>query len=520
MSFYLTQALRRSLQLRPDAIATVCNGRKHTWAQLGERVARLAAVLRANGVRSGERVALLALNSDRYLEYYLAVWWAGGVVNPVNTRWSTAEVAYSLDDCDTRILIVDDAFAGSVEPLRHTSSALQTVLFCGENTAPATALPLEPLMAHATPIEDSMRCGDDLAGVFYTGGTTGFPKGVMLSHTNLGSIALSNAVEQFVVPGGISLLAAPMFHLAAASTMLTALSLGNRYVFLPSFVPVDVLRTIQDERVTQAVLVPAMIQVLADHPKRAAYDTSSLTDVLYGASPISEGVLQRALAAFPNARFVQAYGMTEVGPVATVLSPWFHTAEGLAAGKVRSAGRASYAAEVRIVDDNDVEVPRGTVGEVCVRGPGVMRGYWNKPELTAVTLRGGWMHTGDAAYMDDDGFIFVVDRLKDMIITGGENVYSAEVENAISRHAAVGACAVIGIPSDTWGETVHAALVLKAGHAATAEELIAHCKQLIAGYKCPRSIEFVDELPLSATGKILKTKLREPFWRGRGRSVA
>jgi long-chain acyl-CoA synthetase len=520
MSFYLTQALRRSLQQQPDAVATVCGARRHTWAQVGERVARFAAVLREHGVQSGERVALLALNSDRYLEYYLAVWWAGGVVNPVNTRWSPAEVAYSLDDCDTRILIVDDAFAGNVDLLRKLSTALQTVFFCGDGAPPTTTLPLEDLLARAAPVEDAVRSGDDLAGVFYTGGTTGFPKGVMLTHTNLGSVALSNAVEQFVVPGGISLLAAPMFHLAAASTMLTALTLGNCYVFLPAFEPAEVLRTIQDERITQAVLVPAMIQILVDHPDRAAYDTSTLNDVLYGASPISEGVLQRALAAFPNARFVQAYGMTEVGPVATVLAPWYHTPQGQAAGKSRSAGRASYASEVRIADENDIEVPRGTVGEICVRGPGVMQGYWNKPDLTAAALRGGWMHTGDGAYMDADGFIFVVDRLKDMIITGGENVYSAEVENAISQHPAVAACAVIGIPSEKWGETVHAALVLKSGHVADAEQIIAHCKQLIAGYKCPRSVAFVDELPLSAAGKILKTRLREPFWAGRGRGIA
>ena len=230
--------------------------------------------------------------------------------------------------------------------------------------------------------------------------------------------------------------------------------------------------------------------------------------------------MTRALAAFPNAQFVQGYGMTELSPSATILPAWYHTPEGQAAGKMRSAGRATYATEVRIVDENDAEVARGTVGEVCVRGPGVMKGYWNKPELTQTTLRGGWMHTGDAAYMDADGFIFVVDRLKDMIVSGGENVYSAEVENAIARHPAVAACAVIGIPSDEWGETVHAAIVLKAGQSATAEEIVAHCKALIAGYKCPRSLAFADTLPLSAAGKILKSELREPFWRGRKRNVS
>jgi acyl-CoA synthetase (AMP-forming)/AMP-acid ligase II len=217
---------------------------------------------------------------------------------------------------------------------------------------------------------------------------------------------------------------------------------------------------------------------------------------------------------------VQAYGMTELSPIATLNPAYFHTAEGRKHGKLRSAGRAAVCMEVRIVDADDNEAPRGTVGEVTVRGPNVMQGYWNKPEQTAAALRDGWMHTGDGAYMDDDGFIFVVDRLKDMIISGGENVYSAEVENAINQHPAVAACAVIGIPSEEWGEAVHAALVLKPGQAIKPEELIAHCKTLIANYKCPRSVAILEALPLSGAGKVLKTKLREPFWQDRQRGVA
>lgn len=520
MSFYLTQALRRSLQQRPNEIATICNGRRQTWAQFGQRVARFAGALREHGVRSGERVALMALNSDRYLEYYYAVWWGGGVVNPVNIRWSPTEVAYSLDDCETSILIVDDAFKPSIEPLRKLSKALRTVIYCGDGEAPVGTLSLDALISQATPADDAFRSGDDLAGVFYTGGTTGFPKGVMLTHTNLASNALSNATEQIVAPGGITLFAAPMFHLAAGALMLASMNFGNRCVFVPAFTPVGVLQTIQSERATQALLVPTMIQMLVDHPDRPNYDTSSLTGVLYGASPISEGVMRRALAAFPNARFTQAYGMTELSPCATILPPWYHSPEGQVAGKMRSGGRATYTTEVRIVDDSDDEVPRGTVGEVWVRGPGVMKGYWNKPELTQAALRGGWMHTGDAAYMDADGFVFVVDRMKDMIITGGENVYSAEVENAVAQHPAVAVCSVIGIPSDEWGEMVHATVVLKPGQSATADDILAHCKSLIAGYKCPRSVAFVDSLPLSGAGKVLKNKLREPFWQGRQRNIA
>lgn len=519
-SFNLSQSLHRTIQQKPRGIATRFQGREHTWTQFGERVARLAGALQALGVKPGDRVAMMAMNADRYLEYYYATWWAGGVVNPVNIRWSAAEVAYSLDDCDTRILIVDDAFAGVVETLRAQTRVPLTVLYWGKGDAPAGMRSTEALIAEAAPVPDAMRSGDDLAGIFYTGGTTGFPKGVMLTHLNLASNAISNVAEGIVMPGGITLFAAPMFHLANGAAMLASMNLGNTTVFVPSFTPTGVLESIQNEGASQMLLVPTMIQMLVDHPDLKQYDTRALRQVLYGASPISEGVMKRALEAFPNAGFAQAYGMTELSPCATILPAWYHTAEGQKAGKMRSGGRATLTAEVRIVDADDNEVPRGTVGEVCVRGPGVMKGYWNKPELTATALRGGWMHTGDAAYMDEDGFVFVVDRVKDMIITGGENVYSAEVENAVGRHPAVASCAVIGIPSERWGEAVHAVIVLKPGHSASADEIMAHCKTLIANYKCPRSVAFVDALPLSGAGKILKTKLREPYWEGRQRNIA
>lgn len=261
--------------------------------------------------------------------------------------------------------------------------------------------------------------------------------------------------------------------------------------------------------------------MLVDHPAmKKPRDLGALRTIAYGASPISEAVLERAMAALPGVGFVQAYGMTELSPLATLNPASYHTAEGRRLGKLRSAGRASHCTEVRIVDPQGREVPRGTVGEVVVRGPNVMQGYWNQPALTAAALRDGWMHTGDGAWMDDDGFIFIADRLKDMIITGGENVYSAEVENALAQHPAVAACAVIGIPSDEWGESVHAVVVRHPQHELAAEALMAHCRPLIAGYKCPRSVDFVEALPLSGAGKVLKTKLREPFWRNRERTVA
>jgi acyl-CoA synthetase (AMP-forming)/AMP-acid ligase II len=518
---YLTQSLHRAVQQYPDRIATRFGARVQTFRTFADRVARLAGALQSLGMRPGDRVAMLSLNSDRYLEYQMAVPWGGGVLNPCNTRWSAAEILYSLDDSGSTILLVDDTFRPFVEQFRRDSRTLHEVVYCGDGDTPAGMHGYETLLVEADAVPDVARRGEDLAGIFYTGGTTGFPKGVMLSHNNLCSAALALLCEGLAAPGGTYLHAAPMFHLADMGFSLVHWAAGNAHTIVPVFNAESVLEALERDRVTHALLVPTMIQMLVDHPAmRKRRDLSALKTIIYGASPISEAVLERAMATLPGVGFVQAYGMTELAPLATVNPAYYHTVEGRKLGKLRAAGRAGYCVELRIVDEHDREVARGTVGEIVVRGPNVMQGYWNKPEQTAAVLRDGWMHTGDGAYMDADGFVFIADRLKDMIISGGENVYSAEVENALAQHDAVAACAVIGVPSEQWGESVHAVVVLKPGVAISAEALITHCKKLIAGYKCPRSVEFVDALPISGAGKVLKTKLRERFWQGRGRAVA
>src|SRR3954468_23163894 len=289
-----------------------------------------------------------------------------------------------------------------------------------------------------------------------------------------------------------------MFHLADLAAWTAQLVRGGTHVMIPMFEPVAVMTAIAEQGITDVLLVPTMIQLLVDHPRTDEFDLTGLRRVIYGASPMSEGVLNRALKALPNATFTQAYGMTELSPCATLLLPDDHEHP----VHRRSAGRAVLHGEVRIVGPDDVEVPRGTVGEICASGGHVMLGYWNRPEETAQALRGGWMHTGDGGYMDEDGYVYIADRIKDMIISGGENVYSVEVENALAQHPAIAACAVIGIPSQEWGESVHAVIVCKPGQAADTAELIAHCKTLIAGYKCPRSVEQVDALPISGAGKV------------------
>jgi acyl-CoA synthetase (AMP-forming)/AMP-acid ligase II len=512
---YLTQGLHRAVQQRPDEIMTIFGQRRRTFREAADRVARLAGALRAVGVGDGDRVAMLSLNSDRYSEYLLAVPWAGAVLNPVNTRWSTAEIAYSLRDSDSRVLLADDAFGPMLPALRAAYPGLATVIHAGDGRAPSGALDYEDLIATAKPVADARRGGSELAGVFYTGGTTGFPKGVMLSHDNLGISWLGSAACGYLAgPDSRTLHTAPMFHLADMAAWGITVQAGGTHVIVPSFDPRAVLATIAEHRVTDALLVPTMIQLLVDHPEVSQFDLGSLRSVLYGASPMTRAVLERAMKALPSAAFTQAYGMTELAPVATLLSPADHQA-----GHLLSAGRAALHAEVRVVDPFDAEVPNGTVGEVVVRGGHVMLGYWNKPEETAAALRGGWMHTGDGGYLDDQGYLYVVDRIKDMIVTGGENVYSAEVENAVASHPAVAQCAVIGVPDADWGERVHAVVVLRPGASLTHEELRAHAKSLIAGYKTPRSLELVDQLPLSGTGKVLKRDLRKKHWGGQERQI-
>jgi acyl-CoA synthetase (AMP-forming)/AMP-acid ligase II len=516
VTVYLTQSLHRAVQQFPDEVATIHGDRTRTHREIADRVARLAGALQALGVAEGDRVAMLAGNTDRFHEYFYAVWWTGAAVNPVNTRWSAREIAYSLEDSATRVLLVDDAHLPLVPELRSLWGGITAVIHCGDGPAPDGMLSYEELIASHEPVEDRRLGGDRLAGLFYTGGTTGFPKGVMLSHANivvagLSSVAISHGCRR----GGRQLHTAPLFHLAALSAWNQQNMVGGSHAFLPGFEPALVMEAIQKHRPTMMLLVPAMVQMLVDHPKLGDYDLSSIENLGYGAAPISEALLGRAMAAFPNARFMQGYGMTELAPSATILTGEDHQNPAL----LRSAGRAIAGVEIQVVDGEDNEVERGTVGEVIIRGGNVMLGYWNRPEETAQALRGGWMHTGDAGRMDENGYLYIVDRIKDMVVSGGENVYSAEVENAVAKHPAVAACAVIGVPDRDWGERVHAVVVLKPGHTATAAEIRAHCKSLIAGYKSPRTCDFVEALPISAAGKILKRDLRKPYWENAERSV-
>lgn len=502
----VTLALHRASLLQPDHTFTICGDRIRTVEQVHNRVARLAAGLVDLGVGQGDRVGILALNSDRYVEYLLAVPWAGGVINPVNIRWSPAEIAYSLADCQTEVLLVDDTFAGMVPLLRQSTSQLRAVIFCGDGATPADLIGYEDLIASQQPVADACRQGEDLYGIFYTGGTTGQPKGVMLSHDNVLVSAMGGlATGEVLTRGGVLLHAAPMFHLADLAAWAMGMLVGSTHVTIPAFSAAGVIEAIEAHAVNDMLLVPTMIQMLIEAPELTGRHLPTVRRIIYGASPINEAVLRRAFEVLPNSEFTQGYGMTELSPMATMLLPEDHREPSL----LRSAGRPVVHASVRIVDPTGTELEPGAVGEICVRGDNVMQGYWNQPSQTAEAIRDGWMHTGDGGYLDDRGYLFVVDRIKDMIISGGENIYSAEVENALVKHPAVAQCAVIAVPDADWGERVHAVIVRRAGAQPDAAELQAFCRTLIAGYKVPRSFDFVEALPMSAAGKVLKRELRD-----------
>lgn len=513
----LPAMIERAARLNPNGDATSCAGRQFTWAEVENRVARLASALRSFGLAEGDRVAILSLNSDRYYETVFAIPWAGYCVVPLNTRWALLENDYALRDSGSRIVLFDDAFTEQAGKLVSDIDELAVAIYMGNGECPPWASSYEQLIADSEPVAASSRGDGDMAGVFYTGGTTGFPKGVMQSHRAIWASAMGVLPEFAMGRDSSYLHVAPMFHMADfAGSMGLTLRCGKN-VILESFEPGQVLRTLAEEKVTHCLMVPAMIKMCLNHPDAATADMSSVECIIYGASPMPAVTLEQCMQIWPTVGLVQAYGQTELAPVATLLSMEDHRQGGEV---LKSAGRPTAVNDIRIVDDAGNDCPVGVSGEIAARGPHTMMGYWNKPEETARALQDGWVFTGDAGYFDDNGYLFIVDRVKDMVVTGGENVFTTEVENAVISHEAVQDVAVIGIPHAEWGEAVHAIVILHEGRTVSEEELIAHCRERIAGYKIPKSITFRSEpLPLSGAGKVLKTELRKPYWEGRDRQV-
>ena len=524
MTESLATVLERASKLFPRREAVVDGETRWSYDELHRRVAGFDAALDRLGLVAGDVVAFLGMNSAAHLVAWLGIPRSGRVLCDLNVRLSRAELEFILGDAGARALLVDDTFLETGRAVAAACDTVEHLIFTGAGPAPEGWHSFADLteLAGGRP---AAVAPDQVAGIFYTGGTTGRPKGAMLTHRNL----LVNAKHSLIAFGlrhaDSYLHAAPMFHTADGTSTYAVTWVGGRHVMIPAFDAQRWLETVEAERVTRCTLVPTMVNRLVNHPTISEHDLSSLEMMHYGGSPIPEEILARAMAAMP-CEWSQGYGMTEAAPLVCYLPPEDHVRG--AAGelphnlRLRSAGApvVGVESEIRRPDGTIAEV--GEHGEIWVRGPNVMKGYWNRPEETAKALDAdGWYHTGDVAYTDADGYFYIVDRLADMVISGGENVYSSEVENVLHKHPAVLECAVFGVPDARWGERIHAAVVLKPGVTAQEDELIEHCRRLIAFYKTPRSIAIHDEpLPKSGAGKVLKRKLREPYWERRERQVA
>ncbi len=497
-----------------DKVGFVDGAYRGTYAAHLDRVARLCAALKNLGVGPGDRFAVMALNSHQFLELYHAAFLGAGVVNPLNLRLAPKELEYILHDSGTKVCFVDAAFAPLIARVRQ-AVGIEHVVLIGDGDLPHDHK-YEHLLEAVTPkIPDEPEETDPVV-LMYTGGTTGLPKGVLCDHRaeilNLYHYMMRIPYD----PTATYLFQVPMFH-AASMLGVVASPLGGTSVFMPVFDPARVPLIIEKEQVTVTAMVPTMIGLMLAHPEFRAERLASLTRLGYGASPMPEALLKQIIALWPNLDLSQGYGMTEASAILTVLEVEDHRRGGKL---LRSAGRAVPGVVLSIQDEDGKLLPAGQTGEVCARAGNYMQRYWNKAAATEEAFRGGWYHTGDAGYLDDEGYLYLVDRVKDMVVTGGENVYSTEVENAIGSHPAVAQVAVIGVPHETWGEAVHAIVVFHAGRSATEAEIVAHARESIAGYKVPKSVEIrAQPLPLSGAMKVLKRELRAPFWEGKTRRV-
>jgi len=493
--------LQRAAQVAGDFPAIISEGRQFTHREFVSRCRRLAAALQRAGARPGDRIAILAANTHHYMEAYLAIPSAGFVIVPLNTRHAGPELHYAVEDAGAKILLADRD-PGALREI------VDTVIMIPDE--------LDDLIETSDEIELGEGITEDsLAGLFYTGGTTGASKGVMLTHRNL--IANTFHFMTMAPPTSdcVFLIMAPLFHAAGSNGVLSGIWSGSCQIPLKVFDPAVALDIIEKQRVTHTLGVPTMIAAIAELQQAEPRDASSLQMIAHGGSPIATDTVRRATEAFPTAEFVHVYGMTEGSPLVTGLR---NEQDLLDVDRSRSCGQALIGVQVKIIDNDGSELPTGEVGELAARGPNIMKGYWNKPEQTEDVLRNGWYRSGDMGYMDEEGFVFLVDRAKDMIVSGGENVYCSEVEEVLYKHPAVLEAAVFGVPDKAWGEAVHAVVVPR--NDVTSEELVEFCREHIAGYKLPKAITLsAEELPKSGPGKILKRELREPFWQGQDRKV-
>lgn len=495
----------------PARRAFIFEGRETTWGDFEVRANRLAHRLIAEGVARGDRVAFLGKNSDDYFIAMFAAAKVGAAFLPLNWRLTSAEVAEILADAEPKLIVVEDDHRAQLPAVPAPLPALMTI---GGAVTLASYASDQPATVPALDISE-----DDIAILLYTSGTTGRPKGVMLSHGGVNRMRLCEHLEAAYQwrDGDSFLFALPNFHLLGIGLSLQCLYNGLSLTVLRRFDPAEALAAISQERPTLLVLTPTMIQMLLDHPDSATTDFSSLRLTMYAGSPISLGLIKRAIAAMP-CRFMQFYGATETAGAVSLLRPDEHDLTN--EGKLKSCGRPLPLIDLRIVNERGEDVPDGQPGELLVRSPAIAAGYWRNPEASKAVFQNGWYRTGDIALRDAEGLYYIVDRAKDMIVTGGENVYSAEIEHVLSVHPSVGAVAVIGVPDERWGEAIKAIIVPAGGTEVDTAVLTAFCRERLASYKVPKSFDIVEAMPLTGTGKISKKDLRAKYWAGLQRSVA
>ncbi len=485
----------------------IFSGTTSTFAAFRERVLRLAGALHRLGVRSQDRISMLAMNCPEYLEVYGVAEATSYIVAPINFRLAVPEIQFILGDVQPRVLIFEAQYADAVDAMRGKLNTVTHFICIGD--PPPWALGYESVLesgdVQGPPL---LPKPEGILSIMYTSGTTGRPKGAMCTHSSLLALGKCWSYELAADLGDRVLVSMPMFHIGARSQSAALTHVGGTVVMLRAFDAAVVAKTIQAERITQLHLAPTLVQAVLDLPGIDEYDFSSLKTINYSAAPMPLTVLKRAMKRFGSV-LINGYGQTEGS--GTSLRKGYHRPDGGATDlkRLTSVGQALIDSQVRILDDSDHEVPAGTVGEICLRSPQNMLGYWNNSTASIDALRHGWLHTGDMGCMDEQGFVYLVDRKKDMIVSGGENVYSREVEEALQSHPAVIDAAVIGVPDERWGESVKAVVVLASGRSIEAAELIQHCRKFIAGYKCPKSVEIVATLPRLPSGKINKVALRQ-----------
>jgi acyl-CoA synthetase (AMP-forming)/AMP-acid ligase II len=504
---------------RPDKTAFIFEDRVTSYAEFDRQASRVANGLLAEGLTRGSRVGFLDKNSDLFYQVVFGAAKAAAVSVGINWRLAPPEVAYILNDCRAEILFVGPDFFGLVEQIAQDLPHLKRIVaMCPGHRDWSDFSAWRDGHADSDPNVDVTPA--DVAIQMYTSGTTGHPKGVQLQHHCFFELQRQPPNPDMAwnewSDRDVSLVAMPSFHIGGVGYGVWGLRSGATNVVVSDFDPGAALDLIETRGISKVFLVPSAIRMVVQHPQAETTDFRNIKYIMYGASPIPLDLLRQAVAVF-KCGFVQLYGMTETTGAATYLPPQDHDVAGNE--RMRSAGKPYPGVALKVVDEVGREVAPRAVGEICIASPANMLGYWNLPDATAKTLIDGYVHTGDAGFLDENGYVYVHDRVKDMIVSGGENVYPAEVENALFGHPAVADVAVIGVPDDRWGEAVKAIVVLKPGHRVSADELIGHARAQIAGYKLPKTVDFIAELPRNPSGKVLKRELRKPFWVGRDRQV-